>query len=81
MTKCAQNRKGALVRKKVANIEPLILEDRVNKDFETFVARVWEEIEQQHLPWMLEDLESLKYVSVEVRRKAASEPLFLVRYE
>jgi hypothetical protein len=33
------------------------------------------------LPKMLEDLESLKYVPVEVRRKEASAPLFLVRNE
>jgi hypothetical protein len=78
---CAQKRRGALVRKTVANIEHTVLEDCVNKDIESFVARVWEEIEQQDLPMMLEDLESLKYVPIEVRRKAASEPLFIVRYE
>ena len=80
MTMCAQLSKGALVRKKVANIEHLILEDRV-ENIEMFVAHVWEENEQQHLPAMLEDLESLKFVPVEVRRKEANEPLFLVRYE
>ena len=69
------------MRKKVANIEHTVLEDCVNKDIESFVARVWEEIEQQDLPSLLEDLESLKFVPVEVRRKEASEPLFLVRYE
>jgi hypothetical protein len=78
---CAQVSKRALVGKKVANIEHTVLGDWVNKDIEKFVACVWKEIEQQDLPKMLEDLESLKYVPVEVRRKAATEPLFLVRYE
>ena len=81
MTMCAQLSKRALVRKKVANIERTVLEDCVNEDIETYVARVWKEIEQQHLPMMLEDLESLKYVPVDIRRQAASESLFLVRYE
>jgi hypothetical protein len=81
MAVCAQKRRRALVRKEVANIEHTVLEDCVNKDIESLVARIWEEIEQQELPAMLEDLESLKYVPVEVRRKEASEPLFLVRYE
>ena len=81
MTMCAQRGRGALVRKKVANVEHTVLEDCLNKDIESFVARVWEEIEQQDLPSLLEDLESLKFVPVEVRRKEASEPLFLVRYE
>lgn len=78
---CAQKRKRALVRKKIANIENLVLENSMNKDIEPFVAQVWEDIKQQHLLGMLEDLESLKYVPVEVRRKAANKPLFLVRYE
>jgi hypothetical protein len=69
------------MRKEVANIEHTVFEDCVNKDIESLVARIWEEIEKQELPAMLEDLESLKYVPAEVRRKAASEPLFLVRYE
>ena len=80
MIMSAQLGKGALVRKKVADIEPLILEDRA-EDIEMFVARIWEGIEKQNVPRMLEDLESLKYVPVEVRRKTASEPLLLVRYE
>ena len=70
MTVCAQK------RKKTANTE-----DSLNNDIEPFVAHLWEDVTQQHLIGMLEDLESLKYVPVEVRRKAASEPLFLVRYE
>jgi hypothetical protein len=49
----------------------------MNKDIEPFVAHVWEDIRQQHLLGMLEDLESLKYVPVKIRRKAASEPLSL----
>ena len=69
------------MRKKVTNIERPVVKDFVNKDIESLVARIWKEIEQQELPVMLEDLESLKYVPVEIRRKAASEPLFLVRYE
>ncbi len=69
------------MRKEVASIEHAVLEDCGNKDIESLVARIWEEIERQELPVMLEDLESLKYVPVEVRRKAASEPLFIVRYE
>ena len=81
MTACAHKRRGAAVRKKVTNIERVVLKDFGNKDIESLVARIWEEIEQQELPVMLEDLECLKYVPVEVRRKAASEPLFLVRYE
>lgn len=78
---CAQLRKGALVGKKVANIEHLIFEDSLNQDIEEFVARIWAEIERQHLPRMLEDLESLQYVPVWVRRKAAEEPLLLARCE
>jgi hypothetical protein len=81
MTMCAQKGRRALAKRKVANIEHTVLEDCINKDIETFVARIWQEIEQQDLPKMLEDLESLKYVPVEIRRKEASEPLFLVRYE
>ena len=81
MAVCAHKRRGALVRKKVASIEHTVLEDCVNNDIESLVARIWEEIEKQDLPEMLEDLESLKYVPVEVRRKTASEPLFIVRYE
>ncbi len=80
MMKCAQKRKRALVRKEIANIENMFLEDSMNKDIESVVARVWEEISQKHLLGMLEDSESLKYVPIEIRRKAASEPLFLVRY-
>ncbi len=81
MTMCAQKRKRALVRKENVRIENLFIEDSMNKDIELFVARIWEDVQQQHLPRMLEDLESLKYVPVEVRRKMAMEPLFLVRYE
>jgi hypothetical protein len=81
MALCAQKRRGALMRNKVVNIEHTVLEDCVDREIESLVARIWEEIEQQELPVMLEDLESLKYVPVEVRKKAASEPLFLVRYE
>ena len=81
MTACAHKRRGAPVRKKVTNIERPVVKDFVNKDIESLVARIWKEIEQQELPVMLEDLESLKYVPVEIRRKAASEQLFLVRYE
>ena len=81
MTMCAQKEGRALARRKVENIEHPVLEDCIHKDIETFVARIWQEIEQQDLPKMLEDLESLKYVPVEVRRKEASEPLFLVRNE
>jgi len=81
MTMCAQKGGRALARREVADIEHMVLEDCINKDIETFVARIWQEIEQQDLPKMLEDLESLKYVPVEVRRKEAGEPLFLVRYE
>jgi hypothetical protein len=80
MMECAQKRKRALVRKEIANIENMFIEDNMNKDIEPIVAHVWEEISQKHLPGMLEDLESLKYVPIEIRRKAASEPLFLVRY-
>jgi hypothetical protein len=78
---CAQKGRRALAKRKVADIEHTVLEDCISKNIETFVARIWEEIEQQDLPKMLEDLESLKYVPVEIRRKEASEPLFLVRYE
>ena len=76
MTMCTQKRKRAVASKKMANIE-----NSLNKDIEPFVADLWEDVKQQHLLGMLEDLESLKYVPVEVRRKAASEPLFLIRYE
>jgi hypothetical protein len=81
MTMCAQKGRRALAKRKVANIEHTVLEDCINKNIETFVARIWQEIEQQDLPKMLEDLECLKYVPVEIRRKEASKPLFLVRYE
>ena len=81
MTMCAQRGRGALVRKKVTNIEHTVLEDCVNKDIESFVARVWEEIEQQYLPSVLEDWESWIFLPVEFRMKGGGEPLFLVRYE
>jgi hypothetical protein len=81
MMECAQKTRGALVRKEIVNIENLFLENSTNKEIEPFVAHIWENIKKQHLLGMLEDLESLKYVPVKVRRKAASEPLFLVRYE
>ena len=81
MTMCAQKGGRALARRKVENIEHRVLEDCIHKEIETFVARIWQEIEQQDLPKMLEDLESLKYVPVEVRRKEAIEPLFLVQNE
>ena len=81
MVECAQKRRRALVRKEIVNIENVFLENSTNKEIESFVARIWEDIKQQHLPGMLEDLECLKYVPVEVRRKAASALLFLVRYE
>jgi hypothetical protein len=80
MLKCAQKRKGVLVRKEIANIGTMILEDSTNKDIESIVSCMWNEISQKNLPSMLEDMESLKYVPVETRRIAASEPLFLVRY-
>ena len=81
MTVCAQKRKGALVRKEIKHTGNLFLEKNMEIDIEPFVARVWEDIKQKHLLGMLEDLESLKYVPVEIRRKAASEPIFIVRYE
>jgi hypothetical protein len=50
-------------------------------EIESFVARIWEEVTRKHIPGALEDLEALKFVPVEIRRKMAVEPLFLVRYE
>jgi len=55
-----------------------------NKDsveIEPFVARIWEKIIQKHIPGALEDLESLEFVPIPIRRNLAAEPLFLVRYE
>ena len=50
-------------------------------ELEVYIGMVWEEIAQNHVPKMLEDLESLKYVPVQIRKKMASEPLFLDRSE
>jgi hypothetical protein len=51
-----RSKKGALVRKEIANIENMFLEDSMNKDIESIVACVWEEINQKHLPGMLKNL-------------------------
>ena len=53
----------------------------VEKELEVYVASVWEDIAQNHVPEMLEALESLKYVPVKIRKKMASELLFLDRSE
>ena len=66
-----RSKKGALARKEIANIENMFLEDSMNKDIESIVACVWEEINQKHLPGMLKNLEPLKYAPIEIRRKAA----------
>jgi hypothetical protein len=66
-----RSKKGALVRKEIANIENMFLEHSMNKDIESIVACVWEEIKQKHLPGMLKNLEPLKYAPIEIRRKAA----------
>lgn len=62
--------------------EPFDFPDgRVDNELEVYVANVWEDIAQNHVPEMLEALESLKYVPVQIRKKMASEPLFLDRSE
>ena len=51
------------------------------KSLESLVASIWEEIMQKHVPEMLEDFESLKFVPLEIRKRFADEKLFLDRYE
>jgi hypothetical protein len=50
-------------------------------NIEKLVADIWEDLTQRHIPEMLVDLESLKYVPREIRVKMATEPLFISRYE
>jgi hypothetical protein len=56
-----------------------------NKDseesIEKFVADIWENVTQRHIPEMLIDMESLEYVPRKIRLKMATEPLFIERYE
>ena len=50
--------------------EPLVLPiGSADNELETYLARVWEDIAKKHVPEMLEDLESLKYVPVQIRKK------------
>ena len=57
------------------------LENNDSVEIEQFVALIWEKVIQNHIPRALEDLESLEFVPIQIRRKLAVEPLFLVRYE
>jgi hypothetical protein len=57
------------------------LENEESIEIEPFVARIWEKVIQKHIPRALEDLESLEFVPIQIRRNMAVEPLFLVRYE
>jgi len=50
-------------------------------ELESFVARIWEKVVQRNVPRALEDLESLEFVPIQVRRSLAVKPLFLLRYE
>jgi hypothetical protein len=63
-------------------IKDLVLpKNREEKSLESLVASIWEEITQKHVPEMLEDFESLKFVPLEIRKRFADEKLFLDRYE
>ena len=57
------------------------LENEESIEIETFVARIWEKVIQKHIPGALEDLESLEFVPIQIRRNLAAKPLFLIRYE
>jgi hypothetical protein len=62
--------------------KPFVFPDGIlDNKLEVYIANVWEEIAQKHVPEMLEALESLKYVPVYIRKKLASELLFLDRSE
>jgi hypothetical protein len=68
------------VRKTVDGTSSL-LKDDCNLKFEVFVAHIWEKALSKHIPGALEDLESLEFVPIQIRRKLATEPLFIARYE
>jgi len=88
---CVPNKKRALALKKTEKENAFSLKNE-NKEFvlpqnsekieiEAFVANIWNEITQKHVPEMLEDLESLRFVPLEIRKSLAEAPMFLVRYE
>jgi len=58
-----------------------LLENDNSVEIELFVASIWKKVIQKHIPGALEDLESLEFVPMQIRRNMAVEPLFLVRYE
>jgi len=67
--------------KKTVDRTPSFLKDDCNLEIEFFVARIWEKALSKHIPEALEDLESLQFVPLQIRRKLAIEPLFIARYE
>ena len=87
---CVQSKKRALAKNRVK--EAAFLLKNPSKEFvlppnsekieiEAFVAKIWQEIAQKHIPEMLEDLESLRFVPLKVKKSLAESPMFLVRYE
>ncbi len=67
--------------RKTADVTSSLLKDECNLEFELFVAHIWEKALSRHIPGALEDLESLEFVPIQIRRKLATEPLFIARYE
>ena len=79
--KKTENREIFLSTKNTKNKMLPFLENANRFEIEPFVARIWEKVIQKHIPGALEDLESLEFAPIQIRRKLAAEPLFLVRYE
>ena len=87
---CVPNKKRALKQYRVeeavfslknGNREVVLPQKNEKIEIEAFVANIWNEITQKHIPEMLEDLESLRFVPLEIRKSLAEAPMFLVRYE
>lgn len=51
------------------------------ENFEELIAHIPEEIREEHLHEILTDVRSLRDVSVELRKKEADQPIYLIRYE
>ena len=88
---CVPSKKRALAQKRAEEEAAFSLKNGNKKlvlpqngekiEIEAFVANIWNEITQKHIPEMLEDLESLRFVPLEIRKSLAEAPMFLVRYE
>jgi hypothetical protein len=53
----------------------------LDDSIENLVAEIWKDVIQRHIPEMLVDMNSLKYVPRKIRVKMAAEPLLISRYE